>query len=177
MASLPAAKALIALQSEERAFQLTTQLKNEQTIELMAQQANSLQSFMSGLLEEKSMTSIEIHSDNARRLKMGSLYGNESSEGDRDHESQLPRCSTLGPMSPWAQARKAKSRWDSIVAEKQLVSPKRFNSPMRITTVLDTMDLPSLEDFTLSPFSEAEESKNSYVTIAELFDEVLAILP
>lgn len=148
----------------------------------MAQEASSLQSFMSGLLEEKSMTSIEIHSDNARQLSasshgMGFLYGNESSEGDRDHhESQLSRCATLVPMSPSAQARKTKSRWDSKVAEKQLVTPKRSNSPARLT-MLNMMDLPSIEDFSLSPSSEAEERKNSYVTIAELFAEVLAILP
>lgn len=141
---------------------------------------------MSGLLEEKSMTSIEINTDNARQLSSSShgmgnssrfLYGNESSEGDRDHhESQLSRCATLVPMSPSAQARKTKSRWDSKVAEKQLVTPKRSNSPARLT-MLNMMDLPSIEDFSLSPSSEAEERKNSYVTIAELFAEVLAILP
>lgn len=151
---------------------------------------------MSGLLEEKSMASIDIQSDNAKplspnsslsfkRCSTRSLYSSQSSEHDDDREQQYPSYPPLDHgesvnqiMPSWSLKRAQKtSRWDSIATQKSLKTPKRMHSPRRLVRMLTRMDLPSIDDFSLSLDSESQERSNSEGTIQELLDDVLAIFP
>eukprot|EP00980_Cylindrotheca_fusiformis_P005477 scaffold1169_cov120-Cylindrotheca_fusiformis.AAC.27 len=126
----------------------------------MSDQVNTLQFFISSLLEEKSMTSISIEEDNAKTLLTSSsqlsLSCSESCEpcdpceldvaNEPQHSSfDSGAGQSLNQLSPIWYSKKVKestSRWDSLPTQKSLETPKRMLSPKCIRRMLKPMDFP-----------------------------------
>ncbi|CAJ1949257.1 unnamed protein product [Cylindrotheca closterium] len=139
---------------------------------------NSLQSFMSCLLEEHSVSAsdIDIQIDNAKssRSLFSSCSDNDGSGHSRSLDSSLRRDSD--PLSPkQIRGRAKKDRWDSS-CEKQLTTPKRCSSPMNLSKMITFMDLQSSGDAPLKFPSRSREDNHSDESVHELLDDVLAIL-
>jgi hypothetical protein len=140
---------------------------------------NPLQSFMSGLLEEESLSSFEILSDNARvsfcntNSQEFSLCAGETSDDDDSSRNCLP----LHPEEPKLllsfKQQKRRSRWDasSFTGQKQLTTPKRRTSPMR----MPLRSLATHLDFGGRRMDRDKPSRPAYSSTLDLMEEAISV--